>query len=81
MARVVKKIDKPKTTSITNAQEFGKVIQYKRTSLNLTIKQVADFSQLNERTISNIEKGNERVNLGNALKVAHLLGVTISFEE
>jgi len=81
MSRVVKKTEKPKTTFITNAQELGKVIQYKRTSLNLTIKQMADFSQLNERTISNIEKGNERVNLGNALKVAHLLGVIISFEE
>lgn len=75
----VKQTEKPNFKSISSSEDFGKVVQYRRTSLGLTRQMAANLCNINERTMDKIEKGNVAVGLDNALKVANALGIEIQF--
>lgn len=75
----VKQTEKPDFENISSSKDFGKVVQYRRTSLGLTRQIAANLCNLNERTMDKIEKGNVAVGLDNALKVANALGIKIQF--
>ena len=75
----VKQIEKPDCEHISSSKDFGKVVQYRRTSLGLTRQIAANLCNINERTMDKIEKGNVAVGLDNALKVANALGIKIQF--
>lgn len=75
----VKQTEKPDFKSIASSADFGKVVQYRRTSLGLTRQMAANLCNINERTMDKIEKGNVAVGLDNALKVANALGIEIQF--
>ena len=75
----VKISQKPDSEHLTCSKDFGKAVQYRRTSLGLTRQLAANLCNINERTMDKIEKGNEAVGLNNALKVANALGIEIQF--
>ena len=75
----VKQTEKPEFNSIASSEDFGKIVQYRRTSLGLTRQMAANLCNINERTMDKIEKGNVAVGLDNALKVANALGIEIQF--
>ena len=75
----VKQTEKPDFKTIASSHDFGKVVQYRRTSLGLTRQMAANLCNINERTMDKIEKGNVAVGLDNALKVANALGIEIQF--
>lgn len=75
----VKQTEKPDFKSIASSEAFGKIVQYRRTSLGLTRQMAANLCNINERTMDKIEKGNVAVGLDNALKVANALGIEIQF--
>lgn len=75
----VKQTEKPDFENISSSEDFGKIVQYRRTSLGLTKQMAANLCNINERTMDKIEKGNVAVGLNNALKVANALGIEIQF--
>lgn len=75
----VKQTEKPDFNNIASSADFGKGVQYRRTSLGLTRQMAANLCNINERTMDKIEKGNVAVGLDNALKVANALGLEIQF--
>lgn len=64
---------------IKDAQAFGQALRERRKELNLTQRQVAEASGVSLMFISELERGKPTAQLGKALGVADLLGLTISF--
>lgn len=56
---------------------FGKMIHQKRTLLGLTEEQLAEYSDLSDREIRNIEKGKSIPKLDSVLKIAHALDIDV----
>lgn len=79
MAKRVTKTKRPNFNKIGCSKDFGALVRYRRTMLGMTMQTTAELCNINERTLSKIEKGNEAVGLNNALMVANLLGIDIGF--
>ena len=56
---------------------YGKLIRKKRLDLGLTEEQLAEFSDLSDREIRNIEKGRSVPKLETVLKIAHVLQMDV----
>ena len=57
--------------------KFGKIIHKKRIQFGLTEEQLAEFSDLSDREIRNIEAGRSVPKLDSVLKLAHALNMDI----
>ena len=66
-----------KDAIIKNEVELGKVLKDRRNELQITQKQLADFSDLSHNGISQIEVGEKSVRLSTLLKLGKMLGFKI----
>lgn len=57
--------------------KFGKIIHKKRIQFGLTEEQLAEFSDLSDREIRNIEAGRSVPKLDSVLKLAHALNMDV----
>lgn len=80
MAKRVTKTKEPHFNKLICSKDFGELVRYRRTMLGLTMQTTAELCNINDRTLSKIEKGNKAVGLNNALLVANALGIDISFK-
>ena len=57
--------------------KFGKIIHKKRIQFGFTKEQLAEFSDLSDREIRNIEAGRSVPKLDSVLKLAHALNMDV----
>lgn len=57
--------------------KFGKIIHKKRIQFGFTEEQLAEFSDLSDREIRNIEAGRSVPKLDSVLKLAHALNMDV----
>ena len=57
--------------------KFGKIIHKKRNQIGFTEEQLAEFSDLSDREIRNIEAGRSVPKLDSVLKLAHALNMDV----
>ena len=57
--------------------KFGNIVHKKRMFLGLTEEQLAEFSDLSDREIRNIESGRSVPKLDTVLKIAHALNMDV----
>ena len=57
--------------------KYGNLIHQKRILLGFTEEQLAEFSDLSDREIRNIESGRSIPKLGTVLKIAHALDMDV----
>ncbi len=75
MAKNVKISKEPIETIITNIEDFGKHIKFKRTSAGLSIEDASSLCNINPRTLTKLEKGSEGTRLSTALHIAKMFGL------
>ena len=80
MAKIVKKIEKPDITRISNAKELGEVVAWKRKELGLTRDMMAMQLNINARTLQGIEKGSGKQSLETVLTVLFELGIELEIQ-
>ena len=71
---------KPESELITELENLGLSIRYKRTSLGKSIQSTASLCNISPRTLHNMEKGVD-VKFSNVLKVASMLGLEIKISD
>lgn len=57
--------------------KYGKLVHQKRIHLGFTEEQLAEFSDLSDREIRNIESGRSIPKLGTVLKIAYALDMDV----
>jgi len=65
---------------IGSAADLGAAIRSARKAQGLTLEQLSGLSGLGVRFLSELERGKETAQLGKALKVAKLLGISVVSE-
>lgn len=80
MSKKVKATKKP-SYSCDSIGTIGKIIEHRRTSLGLSRQEVANFSNINYRTLDGIEKGNKNSRIENLLNVVKMLGLKMEIKE
>ena len=69
---------RPRTKQpVETAADFGAAIRHARQSQNLTLEQLSGLSGLGVRFLSELERGKSTAQLGKALEVAKLLGLSL----
>ncbi len=66
---------------VLTAKEFGSAIRIRRKKLGYTQAQLADACGVGFMFVSQLENGKETTQLEKALRVANMVGLTISLEE
>lgn len=74
--KAVKATAMPDLTVRFSTTLLGKAITAKRTGMKLRMVDVAEALSLSKQTIVKIEKGDDKVNFNNVLKVMEFLGLT-----
>ncbi len=64
-------------TQITTAKQLGKIIRDRRKAAGLTQKKAAALAGVGTRFLSELERGKPTSQLGKALEILQLLGLTI----
>jgi HTH-type transcriptional regulator / antitoxin HipB len=70
-----------KRTSITGPSEFGAAIRAARRARDLRLEDVALGAGVGIRFVSELERGKSTARLGEALRVAASLGLTLALED
>jgi transcriptional regulator with XRE-family HTH domain len=65
---------------IRSAADLGAAIRSARKALGLTLEQLSGLSGLGVRFLSELERGKATAQLGKALEVAKLLGISVLAE-
>ena len=81
MAKIVRKLPRPDENKILSSVELGAWIKHIRTKLMLTRKEASLFCNISYSTLLNIENGKGTVSIENYLKVASMLGLTLTIED
>lgn len=63
-----------------NSKEIGGKIRERRKFLNLRQEDLADISEVSERTLRDIEKGSANPELKSLMRLCEVLGMTISID-
>ena len=66
---------------IHSTQELGQIIRTTRKNMGLTQSDLAGACACGVRFISELENGKPSIELGRALRVAHVLGLDLSVDE
>lgn len=66
---------------IFDSKDFGVAINKRRKELGLTQKYISDFTGCSVSFISDLENGKATAELGKALMIANILGLTIEVNE
>ena len=81
MAKVVKKSPRPIDNKVLSSKELGSWIKHSRTKLMLNRKDASLFCNISYTTLLNIENGKGTVSIENYLKVASMLGLTLTIKD
>lgn len=75
--RTVKPTAFPKNPELTSPRQLGEAVRAARTKAGMTLEVAALSLGLAKQTLSDIELGKETVGIGNVLRAATGLGVTL----
>lgn len=75
--RKIKPTPFPTNPELIDSIQFGHAVRSARTTSGMTLENAALFLGMAKQTLSDIELGKSTVSLGNALKAAKWLGVSI----
>ena len=65
------------TTKIDNSEELGQYLLNERKKLNLTQKEIADYTDVGRRFIIELEKGKKTAQIGKIFEVLNGLGLEL----
>lgn len=77
MPKAVKALPTPTPQQSLSQELLGEYVRARRTQLGLTIEDAAAFCGVTKDTLMNLEHGNGRVQLGNALQICKELGIRL----
>jgi len=63
-----------------NSKEIGDKVRERRKFLNLRQEDLADISEISERTLRDIEKGSANPELKSLMRLCEVLGMTVSID-
>lgn len=67
----------PNAKIVKSAKEIGEIVRKKRKGQGLTQAQVAEYSGLSIRLISEVERGKQTAEIGKVLSLLEILGVDL----
>lgn len=77
----MKKIHEKKPKMIHSPRDFGQVVRDVRKDQGLNQVELAGLSDVGNRFIVELEQGKSTIELGKALRVAHMLGLQLEAKE